>query len=80
MSLYPNPSNGEVNLNINGLTSNEISVSIVNTNGQIVYQKNVSTINGELREIIDLKDKAKGVHIINISDGINKLTRRIIFE
>jgi hypothetical protein len=80
MSLYPNPSSGEVNLSINGLTSNEISVSIVNTNGQIVYQKNVSTINGELREIIDLKDKAKGVHIINISDGINKLTRRIIFE
>lgn len=80
MNIYPNPSNGKLNLSINGLLAEGVKVSIINTTGQVVYQKEFIVTNGELQELIDLQGKAKGVHVIQINDGLNTITRRIIFE
>ncbi|PKP39712.1 MAG: hypothetical protein CVT98_00755 [Bacteroidetes bacterium HGW-Bacteroidetes-15] len=80
MKIYPNPSGGQLNLSINGLLAEGVKVTITNITGQLVYQKEFKVNNGGLQEFIDLQDKAKGVHVIQISDGVNTITRRIIFE
>ncbi len=79
-SLYPNPSSGEFNLDISGLTSQKVNVTILNSIGNLVYQKEYIPTNGTLQDVIKLKDRAKGVYLITISDGKNKLTKRIVIN
>jgi hypothetical protein len=79
-NLYPNPSQGEFNLDISGLTSQKVNITILNSLGNMVYQKEYIPSYGVLQDIIRLKDKAKGVFLITISDGKNKLSKRIVIN
>ncbi len=59
-TVYPNPSNGT--LFINGETSN-VKVSITDVTGKIVYEKNVSGNNSEIK-----LNQANGVYFIKMED------------
>lgn len=68
MSLYPNPNNGQFNLNVATRESGEFMISIMNYVGQLVEQNNVLLISGQNIIDMDLTTQPKGVYIINISD------------
>lgn len=74
VSVYPNPSNGLVTLNVIGLT-NEIAVQVINEFGQIVYQ-NVNT-NGSGVQTLDLSFLSNGIYMINVRTENSVLTERI---
>ena len=80
LSIFPNPSSGEINLTINGLTSSKVTVSIHNTVGQLVYAKEYIPLNGELTELINIRENVSGIYIVTVNDGVNKLTRRVVLK
>jgi hypothetical protein len=81
INLYPNPSSGKFNLVLDGLmASSKIQVSIHSTIGQLIYKKVYQTVGKELRDVINLPDKAKGIYLITINDGKYVVTRRIMIE
>lgn len=62
--VYPNPSNGIVNLSVEGLSpSSEPVVHVYSMTGQLVHQ---SAINVNVRSTIDLSFLPKGTYIINV--------------
>gem|GEM_PF-6638787 len=78
ISVYPNPSQGVVNLRIRN-NDNTISLSMMDLTGRVVWQKqSVSGI--EVNESIDLTGAAKGYYILNISNGKASVHKSIIFE
>ena len=72
ISLYPNPTQGEVTLEGEGLQS----VRIVNAFGQTIYNAKVE---GE-QVRIDLSNMAKGVYVMHIGTANGETMRQIMVE
>ena len=72
VSLYPNPTQGEVTLEGEGLQS----VRIVNAFGQTVYNAKVE--DDQVR--IDLSNMAKGVYVMHIGTENGNAVRQIVVE
>ena len=72
VSLYPNPTQGEVTLEGEGLQG----VRIVNAFGQTVYNAKVEGV--QVR--IDLSGMAKGVYVMHIGTANGETVRQIVVE
>lgn len=72
INIYPNPSNGIINIDINNL-SGSASVTIIDFTGKIVLNKDIDTPSTEL----DLSEFEKGIYIINIQSAELNESRKI---
>lgn len=79
-SLYPNPANNLINLNVSFNTSEDIMVSIVNNQGQVVYRNNpgqVTTFN----DAINVEQLAAGLYMMHIQNAAGQaVTRSFVVE
>ncbi len=73
-SAYPNPSTGTVWIEINNNVG-KAALSIFDLNGKKVLSQSV---NG--RELVNLAHLAKGVYILQVTDGDSSQQRRMIIE
>lgn len=77
LSVYPNPSNGLVNIS---LTSNQdVTLSLINTAGQELINKTY-TVAGQFNEQLDLQALPKGIYIIKLSTNNGNAIQRIVLE
>lgn len=77
LKIYPNPTTGVFNIEIADNASYNL-ITIANNLGQIVYSKQISTINGN-DFVIDLSKQPKGIYFINFkSDVMNQSYKLII--
>jgi hypothetical protein len=74
--VYPNPNNGLFKIDFQLDAKDNVTLKIVNLNGQIVYQNNLgSTLSENLS--IDLSELASGVYTLRV-DGVNtQITKKI---
>lgn len=73
VSVFPNPSNGVVNVELNATTS--AAVTVVDVLGQVIYSANTNFVAGQ-RQMIDLSNNAKGMYILSIEgEGVNTVER-----
>ena len=75
-NVYPNPSNGKFTLTLNDLKYKSWNVSIINTNGIVVYRALIDKTTKE----IDLSNSPKGNYVVRISDQNESSTRKIIIQ
>ncbi len=67
--LYPNPSNGVFNLNVNGYADNQFELNVSNSMGQIVYTKSITIDNADYNEQINLMNVAPGIYQISLKNN-----------
>ena len=79
ISVYPNPSSGVFNVEINSLNSLDIEISIYNLLGSIVFENNFDN-SFNFNEAIDLSSVKSGVYLMNVTIGNKKVTKRIIIN
>ena len=73
VSVFPNPSNGVINVELNANAS--ATVTVVDVLGQIVYRSNENFVAGE-RKMINLSDRAKGMYILTVEgEDVNTVER-----
>ena len=73
MSVFPNPSNGVVNVSLNANTA--ATVTVVDVLGQVVYRSNENFVAGE-RKMINLNNNAKGMYILTVEgENVNTVER-----
>ena len=76
INIYPNPSNGLINVSLNNNTIK--SIQIFNAQGVIIHQ--TTNINTSTYKV-NLKEKSQGLYIISVLDNKNQLNyQKIIFE
>ena len=78
-NVYPNPSNGLFNLEINDIYSDDFSIKVVNVLGELVYKSN-QEINILNTNKIDLSHLKKGVYMIELNSSTYIQSQQIIIE
>lgn len=68
-ALYPNPNEGSFAISATSVNFKDVKLSIINTIGQVVYQKVLQSENNQLKESIDMGHVAAGVYTMIISKG-----------
>ena len=81
LTIYPNPSTGVFNVELLGLTGENLELRISDLQGRIVLSDMLEGISGKHVEKIDISKNENGVYIINVlgTNGVI-LTKRIIKE
>ena len=80
INVYPNPTNGLVNINIDVEQEDSYSIRLVDSFGKKVFEKNESLSRGEVKYQIDLTNYANGVYHLQIVNGENVRNERIIVQ
>lgn len=78
MAIYPNPSNGIVNLQFNDIPVSNIDV--VNVLGQVVKSVKINANSSENSKSIDLSGEANGVYIINVSTNETSSSYKVVLD
>ncbi len=78
VSLYPNPSNGQFTLSLNGYENNAVELNIYNSTGQVVYSSSIDVTTADHTEMINLGTVAPGMYQISLSGNSNTTNYSIV--
>jgi hypothetical protein len=78
VSLYPNPTNGDVTLQISTEKANDLTVNIYNALGQKVSSQNLGVVNGEITVSLATAEYAAGMYVVELSNGRNNQTYKLM--
>jgi len=79
-AIYPNPSDGIVNISVNNTYSDELIISVYDAIGKAVYCEKAKLTNVENNKQINLKQLAKGLYYIKLSTKFNVFTQKLVIE
>ena len=80
MFIYPNPTNSTVTIEFKSSIISEIKISVYNTLGQEIFNKEINSFSGQFKEKINLEDYSQGVYIVNVISNNGQLyTKRISY-
>lgn len=79
LSIYPNPNNGEFNIGFNPKSGEAILIDIYDVRGRLIYTKSFNNVS-RFEEVIQLNNAQSGVYLLTITDGAQKVTKKIIVE
>ena len=74
MWVYPNPTNGNININLDHNAENA-SIKVYDLTGKIIYE---SVINNSYKANVNLNDFAAGLYFLEIKEGEFKQVEKII--
>lgn len=77
LSVFPNPTNGLTNINVELNEASEVTVEVFNMVGQNVSIKNYGTLNGSNILPFDGTNLDAGVYFINVIVNGEKLTKKV---
>lgn len=79
ISIYPNPSNGELNVSIEVVNPQDYNISIINTLGQTIKEIKQSQSNGGILKF-DLSNSPAGVYFITYKSKSYSKTKRVVLQ
>ena len=78
-ALWPNPSNGSINLVLTPFSNGDIEVSLYDIRGSLVYNKGFETNGSLFEKALTFNGLNTGIYFIKVSNnGISKTTKLII--
>ncbi|MFA6824492.1 MAG: T9SS type A sorting domain-containing protein [Bacteroidales bacterium] len=75
--VYPNPSNEDSYIILNGVES-QIQISVYDIHSKLILRLVEKPINGRVETKIDVSNLSKGVYMINFKDGKYSQTKKLI--
>jgi hypothetical protein len=66
VSVYPNPTNGIINISADNLTSEDCEIALYSMTGSLVTKKQLSVSFGSLEETLDMSHLSNGTYIIKL--------------
>lgn len=78
INMYPNPTNGIVNISIEGLSGQDVAVKIINSIGAQVDTIDFGALSGIWNEEIRLDAEANGIYFINLTIGEENISHRVV--
>ncbi len=79
-TIYPNPSNGDFNLNVSGLDYGLVKVSISKIIGTQVFETEVEASNGSLSKELHVNYLSNGIYFVKINSGKKEHIKKIVIN
>lgn len=79
VSIYPNPSEGIVTIDLGLFSQEEVQISVHSISGQMIYQFSGKS-NTEGKLTLDLRNNPPAAYFVQISSAGNSVTRKIILQ
>ncbi len=77
-SVYPNPSNGIVNLIFYSNFASDVNVELVDVIGRVVYSKKYDSFSGRQESIVDVSAFEKGVYLLSLRNSKGVVTKKLV--
>jgi len=78
-TVYPNPSKGSFNVQYNSISDTKTTISVYDMRGRMMYTQNNAPSGGLVSQPVQLSAQA-GVYIVNVTQGANKTSKKIVIE
>ena len=78
-AIYPNPNNGNFNIQFTPNGSNDIEVNVHDIRGRKIFNKKYQN-NGLFSENLQLEGASSGIYLVTVQNGNAKVTRKIVVE
>jgi hypothetical protein len=78
INVYPNPSNGIFQLEINNSQNEKSEIHVYNVLGEIIFQSKIQSRDVGIKSEIDLTNQPNGIYFVQINSGNKILTAKII--
>lgn len=77
IKIYPNPTNGEVNLSFNIQQEGNYTLTLANVLGQVVYKDDIH-LNGPETKAINMANFGNGIYMLSINGNNVKIVKKIV--
>ncbi len=74
LSLYPNPSYGYLNIELEGYSGEQVGMMMYDLRGKVVLNRQITNAH----TTVDLTDMKPGVYVVRLDAGEETITRRIV--
>lgn len=80
MKFYPNPNTGKFNLSFSLPEKGDTEVTVLSTEGKVVYKESLPAFSGNYDQEIDISKQAKGIYFVKVEQGKNSQVKKIVLE
>ncbi|MPN18495.1 hypothetical protein SDC9_165855 [bioreactor metagenome] len=77
VSMYPNPTSGDLNISFNNLASGNYNVVVFNTIGSVVLNQSMD-VNGAVVRTINMNELPTGIYMVQVSNENGSVTKKVI--
>lgn len=80
LDFFPNPSSGLFDLKLELEQKGPVTVEVFNTGGQSIYKETIKNFDGQYQGTIDLGDATKGTYFIQVQQGKQLITKKLVVQ
>ena len=80
LNLYPNPSQGIVNISFDAVSTANVSMRISDLVGKIILTEQLQVIEGTNKFSVDLTPYSKGIYFMELNDESSRTIQRLILD
>jgi hypothetical protein len=77
IEVFPNPTSGDVNLTVNSINNSNYRINLINSLGQVIFEKNFNFSIGINNIQIDTKQYPEGIYNVVLESNSLKTTKKI---
>lgn len=79
MNVYPNPSGGQFNIHLQGLSHENSLIEIIDLQGKILISRTIGKIQNESTTQFDI-NLANGIYFVKMQSGANIVVKRLVIQ
>lgn len=80
LKLFPNPADGEFNMQFTSKDAKDYQLSIKDAKGSVIYEKQLNGFEGQFNETFDLSQYESGLYLFNLNSEGEQITKKIIVK
>ena len=77
IEVFPNPTSGDVNLTVNSINNSNYRINLINSVGQVIFEKNFNFSIGINNIQIETKQYPEGIYNVVLESNNTKTTKKI---
>ncbi len=81
LQISPNPNDGNLAVELNLIEEGSSTLSIYNSNGQLMYEQNITSSTGKIDLNVDTKEYGNGLYFVSLqTPTIRKVKQLVVFK
>ena len=75
--IFPNPTNGELNIDLTSFLDSSLIINVFNSVGQLIFERKLEA-NHEIIESIELSNLASGIYYLKIKNETSLMESTVV--